>query len=184
MSSDIPNSPDELIRLAEQAANAANPPITTRMPRFKLSMQEGDLSGPLDFTAIVDQVILASGGVPAVQLLHAASYLVASATRSMLAALEDKQEREAPAGAMFRALSDISQLEHCVATLSAIISLPTTFHVAGRLEPDDVTEEGLQRCMVSRQTIEDLGLDPDAFDRYFFSLVKVSAYGKRKPQDN
>lgn len=183
MSSDIPNSPDELIRLAEQAANAADPPVTTRMPRFSLSMKQDNPSGPLDFTAIVDQVILASRGVPAVQLLHAASYLVTSATRSMLAALQDGQE-EPPPGALFRALSDIGQLEHCVATLNAIVSLPTSFHVAEQLEPDEPTEQRLQRCMVSRRTIDDLGLDADAFDRYFFSLVKVSAYGKRRPQDN
>ena len=146
-------------------------------------MQQGSPSGPLDFTAIVDQVILSSGGVPAIQLLHAAAYLVANASRSMLASLQDEQTKPPPA-AMFRALSDISQLEQCVATLSSVVSLPTTYHVAEQLEPDEVTEQRLQRCMVSRRTINDLGLDPDAFDRYFFSLLKVSAYGKRRTQDD
>lgn len=183
MSSDIPNSPDELIRIAEQAASAADPPVTTRMPKFCFSMQQGSPSGPLDFTAIVDQVILASGGVPAVQLLHAASYLVASATRGMIASLQEGREKPPPE-ALFRALSDISQLEHCVATINAIVSLPTTFHVADQLDPDQVTEQRLRHCMVSRRTIDDLGLDADAFDRYFFSLLKVSTYGKRRPQDS
>lgn len=172
--SNIPDSPDELIR---QAALGNTPPTTTRLPQFNFSMQDGPGggSGPLDFTAVVDQLILTSQGVPVIQLLHAASYLVASAARGLLASLKEGQDQPAT---LFTVMADLSQIEHCLKALDSVTSMPTNWHVNHRLGEGDSSEQSLHRCMVSQATIKSLGLDPDAFDRYFFDLIKVRAYTK------
>ena len=70
----------------------------------------------------------------------------------------------------------------CLKVLDSVTSMPTNWHVNHRLDKGDLSEQSLHRCMVSQATIKSLGLDPDAFDRYFFDLIKVKAYAK--PQDD
>lgn len=181
MTHQVPDSVSmETLAALINAARTAkgDPPIGDVLPRLPLMASE---AGLLDLTIAIEQLILRSGGVNFIQLLHAAAYLIDACKDGIdgeltnlshrAAAAETPRECEVLNRVQSRLLTDMAALEHCLVVLGRILEPLTVQTIEVRAsqqrtaKPAGVFPE--RRFLVSDDLLTVLGVSPHDFDTYF-----------------
>lgn len=164
--SELPSSPDELIRQVRRRRAQTGGPVSPVLPELNLGAKD---AGMLDLAVAVEQLITVAGGANVMQMLHAAIYLVSSVERGMkegltrLSSLDEPEAQEA----LQRAMTDMATASHTLRCLKDLAAKPTSVLAACHLSEAGVTASTIEgetlRFLVSERLLRALEIDPDTF---------------------
>lgn len=166
----IPDSVGELLR---QIARDQSGPLSTTLPKFSF----GADAGMLDFLVVIEQLVLTSGGVNLLQMMHACAWLSDACCRGLEESIEAIGHDHSEGASQVREalIRDQVRLEHVRALLNELVAAPTyalgAKRAAEMLQDGRSTEHSL-RVLISRQVLHVLGLEVDSFDEAFMQRHK------------
>lgn len=161
----IPDSVNELLR---QIAQGQAGPTSTVLPKFSF----GASAGMLDFLVVIEQLVLTSGGVNLLQMMHACAWLTDACCRGLDESIESlSHDRSDDIGEIREALlRDKIRLDHCRGLLNELVAAPTYALGAKRaaeLLANGHSSDNALRVLISKDVLEVLGIEPKAFDEAF-----------------